>query len=435
MLSILKWGIVLDKLAEVRRLLPSMTDEDLAPAVADLNDPQQESRVRAVRALSVSGRTDFAKSARQILAQAPPESELALAAIMCLDHFQDESPEALSLLKSQLEIASHAHAAAIAILTSGNPDSLTILEQDLRRRGYHAGVVVSDLLVANLARRTQTRTSVAEVVWNARKAGLAGINSSYATEVLGELNDPAVVEFLTELAFAPESGICISGSKGAAIRGLSRHDKALAFRACGAALRNDRHDVDCYPHLLAEIDEDRAIDVLFRLHLENPSARIKRAIGLTFRKATNQARVGTQLDLMLGSEKTTERVFGLEISSWQEPSAWQHKVRMLATTDLDEKVRRAGEKASLVLEKQATCLELLTALEKASAVKCWAFLEAVISIGDVDLLSDRNDALSIGRRIHAKSPGIQHYAWKRLEDQRRKQETELDKLDKEKDSD
>lgn len=434
-LSILKWGFVSHKLADVRSRLPPMTDEDISPAVAALNDPQEETRVRAVGVLSVSGRTDFAKSARQILAQAPPESELALAAVMCLDHFQDESPEALSLLRSQLDVASHAHAAAIAILTSGNPNSLAILETDLMRRGYQAGVVVSDLLVANLARQPQTRKCAAEAVWSSGKKGQFGLDSPHAIEALGNLNDPAVVEFLTELAFAPKGGIYVSGRKAAAIRGLARYDKALAFRACEAALRNDRHDLECYPSLLAEIDEDRAIDVLFRLHVETPSARVRRAIGITFRKAKDQAKVRTQLDLMLGSERTLERVCGLEISSWQESAAWQHKVRTLAITDLDEKVRRAGEKASLLLEKQANCLELLTALEKASPVKCWALLEAVISVGDVDLLSDWNDALSVGRRVHTKSPGIQLYTWKLTEDRRRKQETELDKLDKGKDND
>ena len=69
-----------------------------------------------------------------------PESELALTAILALDHFGDADKDALELLEKQLSVPGHAYQASLALLQNGRKESLAILEGHLRCEGNSAWV-------------------------------------------------------------------------------------------------------------------------------------------------------------------------------------------------------------------------------------------------------------------------------------------------------
>ncbi len=409
--AILRWGTFLNELHEMREGQPPMTDDDLTGAIEALEDSDEEKRTNALFALSVSGRVDFAPQIRQVLKDADPESKLAKAAIVALDYLGDTHPEAISLLKSQLKIPEHADAASLALLRNGKSESLAILEEELRRRGMTPGVMATNLIAVNLGMRPETRKTVAEVLWKSIREG--GGRPFWMTpdwECLAEIDAPEVWEFLVEEAHAPERWIHIVGQKVGAIRALAKVDRDSAFRAAETALRADRKDLELYPDALMEIDEPRAIAVLFEVYSDSLPALAKSAVGRALRRANEQTMVHSTLDRMMRAESCETRIIAVELNGWQLPGVLSNRLRQMAVEDSDGVVRRAAEKSATRNERQQFALELLQVLEKTQGTRCWSYLEAVVRLGDPWLITTRGDPLFIWDRLSGKPPGLKRHA-------------------------
>jgi HEAT repeat protein len=426
--AILRWGTVLSDLPDMRDGQPPMTDDDLAPALDALRSPDEQVRTNAVFALSVSGRADLAPMIRKLLADVPPESDLARAAVIALDHFGDAHPDVLALLERQLTIPSHAYAAALTLLRDGRPSAIAILTQHLQRSGITPGAGASDFLVANLIRRQETSKTVAQLLWKHIQDGGGhwfGLSPN-ALESLGDLDTPEVRDFLIQEAYAPESALHIEGRKADAIRGLAKFSKDLAFRAAETALRTDRKDLHLYPDLLIALDEPRAIPLLFTVYSPSLPTLAKWAIGRALRRSAGQPIVQSTLVEMMTADFPESRSSGVELAAWLPPSAFADRIRDIAIRDSSSTVRRSAEKAAALVDRQKSAAELLAAIEGSHGPRCWSYLDALVKLSDPWLLNTGNDPLFIWPRLSEKPPGIRSHAWaqikKRMDDLKKEAE-------------
>ena len=429
--SILRWGLVLRRLPDARRGQPPMKDSDISAAIEALENSDQEIKTHAVRALSVSGRTDLAPRIRRILAEAEPESELALSAVVALDHFEDTGQEAAKLLEVQVKIPGHTHAASLALLRNGRKESIGILEEQLRTIGISSGLVQSDLLAVNLAMRAETRKTVAEVLWNSilRSQGSLGMNAPL--DCLAEIDSPEVREYLIQEAHAPDRGIHVVGQKASAIRALAKLDPDAAFRAAKIALRADVKDRELYPNVLVEVDEARAVAALFESCTLDQLTLVKWAIGRALRRVRDPALVLPWLDRLMKSEDPEARAIAVEMAGWQPPTDSSiNRVRQIAISDPARDVRRAAEKAIQFLDHQQTALELLGAFKEAGGSRAWSYLAAIVKVCDPLLLTTQNDPLSIWASLVEKAPSLQHFASELIEKRQAELKSEAQKADR-----
>lgn len=429
--SILKWGWVPNDLWEIREGCPPMSDADLQSAITSLESVDQGLRSRSVWAVSVSGRGDLAARIRGILKESKPDSGLARAAVVALAKIGDRHPDLLELLQSQLPIDEHSYAAICALLRLGDVRSLDILLNEFRRRGYVPHHDVTELLVANLGSRKETRRGVAEIVWN----GLSTNPFHFSTEIydcLSELKSVEVLEFLIEQANQPEHGMPVAGQKVAAIRALAKLDADAAFRACEAAMRLDQNDRNFYPKVLIEIDGARAIPILINTHIQAESHLTKWAISRVFRSIAEQFDVRATLQRLLHTESGEERMTGVEIAAWQQDSSWTEQLLHVARHDSDRRVRREAEHGLARIEANNFGLDLLQAIEQATGSRVWSYLDGLVKMCDPWLLTSENDPLWIGRALSTKSTALHIYVDRLLEKAQKHVEKKAEKLDKRK---
>ncbi|MCH8045493.1 MAG: hypothetical protein IID44_17425, partial [Planctomycetes bacterium] len=428
--AILRWGVVLSDLPGMREGQPPMTDADLAEAIEALGSSDTNTATNAVLALSVSGRADFAPQIRQILKDADPESELARVAVVALDHFGDTHPETLTLLEAQLKVRQHAHAASLALLRNGKRESLAVVEREFRRAGSTRGKLANDFLAVSLAMRQESRKTVAEVLWKRIQEHRELYGVIPGLDCLAEIDSPQVREFLVEEAHAAEGVLGNNGRKVAAIHALAKIDRDSAFRAAEAALRGDQRHLELYPDALIEIDEARAISILFDIYSLDQPTLVRWAIGRALRRASDQTIIHSTLGEMLQAESTDTCIIGLEISDWQSPSVAENQIRQIAITNPVSEVRRAAEQTVGSIERQGFALKLIEEIGKTHGARCWSYLDAVVSLSDPWLLTRRSDPLYLWGPLSRKLPGLGNRALELIKRRQEKLKSEAEKADR-----
>ena len=426
---ILKFGLVLPDLADVRHSQPPMTDTDLKDAFVALSDSNAESRVRGLRALSISGRPDLAIEARNALRQADPESDLALVAVHAIGSLRDEHPDVVDLVSPQLSIVPHRHAAHTALLWNRSSSGLAVLEQSLRRTGIPLGDV-QKLLALNLTRQPTTRRAAATVAWNAIQSTSLWYLDEDLLYCLEELDSQEVRDFIIEGAVA-DDGVFVR-ARSSLIRALARFDKDAAFKAGASGLSHSKHDRERLPHTLVEIEQDRAIPVLCRAATSEQSSIVMWAIARAMRHARSSTSTRVALLEMLESGDDAQRRCGAGICGWQGTDSFAHELRALALDDSVEKVRVAAAAALKRQKKEGDVHDLLNALRDASSSRRWSIVESILNLGDPFLLASRDDPLWIGRSLSTDATYLWQHIKKRLNERIKELKKEAEKLDKDK---
>lgn len=278
------------------------------------------------------------------------------------------------------------------LVRNGKRESLTLLERELQRRGIKSGLVAGDLLAANLGMRQETRKTVAEVLWKSIQENRGqSVGMTVSLECLVEIDSPEVREFLIEEAHAPEHFLHVVGRKADAIRALTEIDRDSAFRAAEMALLAERKDLELYPDLLIEIDQSRAIPVLFDAYSRRLCTFATWAVGRALRHVEDQTMVRSMLDRLMHVESTETRVTGVELSSWQPPSVFGDRIRQIAVTDPVTDVRRTAEKSAALVERQQFAIELLNVLEGTHGTRCWCYRCTRFTLSEPYLLGPNLD--------------------------------------------
>ncbi len=317
---------------------------------------------------------------QQILGEAVPASEMAVACVLALGYLGLDDKETVSLLAQQL--THHRFAAANALLTINTPPALQALMANIREHPE-----VSSLLPL-LSRKKTHREAISllqELLRESHGFDLRMklplvVSETDETMLVNILTDPILQERVREEAFLDEGSFWIGGSKAAAIRCLATFDSSMAFLAAETALRNkSAHDRSYYASLLMDIDSSRAVNIIVDQAGEQESPELCRSFG----RALEQVDVMERLEQCVQSVDDKARLAACRLLPWQ-------KARNLATGFLQdmlddpcEDVMQAARYGLKQLSQRKQADVLLVALSaEIDKGRWWIIADSAIALAD-----------------------------------------------------
>lgn len=335
--------------------------------------------------LGIGGQEEDASTLHNILAQCEPESDVAEACAIALELMQDESEEAVELLRAQLDY--HEFSATNALIANGSQAAL----QSLRDHAHG----LFDLAIAiNTINRLNDNQDEIIAIRDAldverQERGWYDFNTKLDC-LLSRITDPDVIDVLMgsdsiqshvrEASFASEGPHWFTGSKAAAIRCLAKFDLFAAFLAAKTALHNvDWHDRDHYPYILMQLNQEMAIPILLQqLHVEEDT-KVLRAICGALMADDIDSRLRQSLSSSDSRERDAACVAAGEVSVENATEERLHKL----LHDTDEAVSRSAADAINHIEVRKRCRELGKAiLEESDKSRRWLLLDCLISLAD-----------------------------------------------------
>ncbi|MBV8518793.1 MAG: hypothetical protein JO197_15465 [Acidobacteria bacterium] len=377
-----------DELAELLVDLPPATDDEIAPMVAALKDPEARSRVSQI--LAVSGRSDLVEMLVDLaLSSIPYEDEGAvLTAVRMLT---DESTPVATIRR--LDFLREAVSVAYALRAIGTDEALDELEQLLLALDP---LRISDDLAWIVARMVikSGRTRLAEVVWRfaQREHRYFWRSTAAFYDAIGYLDNEEATDVLLVDAANPRSdGRC------GAIRGLIHRQPTVAFEMAYAAL-SSTGDRTPYPDLLIDIDALRGAEVLLGHLPHERSSLIRPYICRALRRLQQEPKVTTRIGKMLMGDDAFVRAAGAQVAGWFDDFA-SEMVARLSIEDVDPMVRRFAQSAVWFQVHHRRVKQLLDDLATSRGTEAWALLEVLINSGAPLLLTRRGDPLWLGRAL------------------------------------
>lgn len=394
--NILRWKTVLRELSDVRRGMTPMTDVELTDALAAIDSGDDEQCTQGLWALSVSGRSDLAPVAVEVLRRADPTSELARSAVWALGDLECRTAEAVELIEPQLYIEDHKYAAIIALARMKTSEANVSLEHCLSKSGITPGHVHDDLLAVNLCRRSDYQATVAAVVWQTIQEHPDWGGQSELLDCLASLDDPAVKEWLLREAYEPDKAVRTVGRRAWIVRTLARFDDTAAYQACESALLSGAVDHDELAKALIELNSDRAIPVVCKVAAQRAKAAVRYSIGLALRQANQKEQVSAALMTLVQSDSASDRKVALELAGWVGVGCLPKSMLLAALDDYAIAVRVAACNALRCHAVEADAIELLTLLKDSHGARAWSLLDAILNSANPQALQTRGDPLFLG---------------------------------------
>jgi hypothetical protein len=408
----LRWGDVLQELAEVRQGQHGMSDRDLQAAIGMLASDNNRERTAALHILSISGRQDSAAKARHVLQENSPDDGLNRAAIWALGSLVDTHSETVDLIAPYLRIPANHHAAAVALARIGTSSALSELYKELLRIGIIPGSPDGLMLAANLNGHSEYRTVVAQQVWTTLAANPWWGCSYELLASVTELEDPKIREFLIRAADETDDGTHIVGKRASTIRALAKLDPESARRACQTSISMRRKGCELLPAILLEIDEDSAIQFLCDAGASASSTLVRHSIGRAFRLASKQMHVVDVLRKMLEAADSNVRFSAAELAGFLGPGILNRELINAASRDFAPKVCKAATDALCRQRRESNVAELLVRLKESTGSRSWSLLDAILDTADPYLLKSASDKLWIGAFL----PAEKQHCWIHIRD-------------------
>lgn len=441
--SVLRWGLHMPKdLVDWCAGQMAVSEERLQKTIEALDNTDESIRINALLVLGISGRKDFAPRVHQILSVAEAESKLALAAMIALDELGDKSPEAVKLLTLQLQVPEHSVRAVNALLSIETEEALKSLQHYLHtiyRSDFQQFRKIGAELVLNLSRHPLTREAALRTLWPTIKDhwGISWLPECF--EVVGDLDDQEVRDWLREEAFPTESALHDENRIASIIRGLAKFDPKEAFQAAQLTLRQMQCDREAIPSLLVELDPDHATPILCDHTPAECSTLTRWAIGRALRGAEKRPLVLENLEGMLQSPDPHVRQGGAELARWQNDAHLQDMLHKLYIDDVDDVrdrvmsdgVRGTIREAILRQRDEKEVYQLMRAFRSAVSNQRWRLLEAIIELGDPYLLDNKKDPLWIGQILDGEEISLVKHAEKRLEERKKEVRSQAERIDRE----
>lgn len=411
--SILRWGHVLnDTLAVIHNHRP-FTDEELALATPSLRSELIDDRIYAIRVLGLSARPDVASLIHDVLRKTPGHVELCTAASCALSDLGDKSNATLSFLQRVMQIPECRSFAVTALANFGRVGMQT-LQAWLDVNGVTPGDGASEHVAIVLSQTPETRQAASSHVLAALRIHGGVAISDCLLPCLDGSDIEEARDQMMELAYAQEGAIHFVGKRVAAIRFLSQIDSDVAFRAAEVAMQRATKDRDIVVSLLMEIDEIRAIPLLFENVIHERSTLAVSAIGRAARRATATDLVDTTLQRLFTSTDPRDQRGACLIAGWLGSGRFNNELQACAVDSIDTSVNEAAREALQRRTDELGVIQLFDALKLATGVKAWSYLDAAIGLGDPILLEDRNDSTWLGHPLEGHSPYMHIMARERI---------------------
>lgn len=355
-----------------------------------------EARARAVTAevapgdlyiIGMAGQKEDAKVVREVLSTAPPESDVAHAAVLALELLEDDSEDAVKLLSGQLRIQAHEFSATNALIANGTQPALDALRQHVRGR-FDVAVAINlvncmggtpDVLVE--VRRTLESELEERGWWDFAgnlELVLRYVGSNAAVSTL--LESKAIREYLRSTSFAGEGSSWVTGSKAAAILCLARFDPQAAFLAAKTALSNEKwHDRERYPFILMDLDAHRATPLLL------DQLVIEKAKGVIYAicRALAVDGIDDALRTRLRSSDLEQRRVACIAAGWASRTPDSESELRSLLSDRNENVAKAAAEAISRIERRKVSRQLADALmEESNQSERWLFVDCLLTMAD-----------------------------------------------------
>ena len=410
-------------LATLRTHLRPMPDEAVGIILNFIESDDLKTRLKAIKALGISGRSDYQNRLVEILKKHSTCSETVDAVLFSLMQVQYNGDEIVPLLESCVSNGIATHYVCQYLMKMEYESSFQVLFEFLNNS------------VADSFRDKEYKLDIAlelmkQPVWRpvATKYIFDGISElkvySYRPEfleVIGALNTQEARDLLYEKAY-PE-GYAIHGVEYrlSAIRGLSRIDLEEAFNAALKLLSENGNGKQQAPELLTEIDRDRAVPLLVSLLIEEKDILTRRSICSVVRNEFLSP-ILHQIDAMMQSSDIRHRLAAIEIAAWQTGNLMHELLHDLAIQDPDSRVRTAARNALQSHHAVDEIFALMDAYPQATGSRKWSMLDSMINLGEPTLLSSRDDVLYLGRILQHEPQYVIDYANDMLEKKTKKLE-------------
>jgi hypothetical protein len=364
-----------------------------APAFLALSDASsnEEAHIRALRVAWLSDDPDFIPVIHCVLGRIDPSSRVARSACRTLRALGDRTNEFAELARRLLYTADNKRAALEALLAmeaTGLPVLQRWLEDGTIEKRHDDEQSVIRALYAN----PDTRSAGVRLAVERCRRMRYFFDGLY--DIAAEENDPALREQVFDKAFAVQSD---GNHLVRAIKGLAKFNSTRAIDAAELALQSRPKLADRLCVLIARIDPELAPHRLVQIAIHADRKELRRAVG----RALHRLDPGQVGEVIAGgmNGSATERKVVAELAGWiSDPRLGPHLVR-LAADDQDREVRTAALGALDRRKSDQNLLDLVFEFPGSGSNQRWARLVAILENADLDLMTSRHDALSVGRML------------------------------------
>jgi hypothetical protein len=394
--SVIRWGLRTHQ--KVCLLCPtdgSWTNEVLGPALTIVQGGKPTPG--AILAIGDSGRRDLIDLVHDAANSADVDSDLAHACVLSLGRLGDRSEQAMRFFARQLEIPNHRHSATVGLMKIGTPAAVKPLTDQLAE-GY------DHLLAMNLLKRRETQKVAAQAVWDEMRRPKYNGMVETLLSCLGLLPDPEIRDYLRETALAPDGAGVRAGGRCDAILGVAKSDPEAAFLAArkGFADRDGR-DRSLYPHLLMQLDQDRAIPILLDGLVQKPDSGMTAAIG----RALTNYDVNDWLFDGFESHETLSRQAACSLAGWREPTDQIRTALLAGLDDPDNEVVKAAKSSLYLLDRAMETNRLVERIcVTENRDQRWILLDAILALADPGE-ADNPPPAWLGKIVEHLTPAMQ----------------------------
>ena len=370
---------------------------------------------RSVLVAWLSQDQDMIPVVRAVLGRAEPESPVAAHSCIALQDLGDKSAEFAMLAEGLAFTKKNCWHGLKALIALGD-EGVDGLRRWLDRTGETEDVDYRQVVIRALYERVKSRSGAVDAAAEQCLNNRVFLQPLY--EIAAESHDAAVREMILEKAFSDRSPVVREPLD--AIRGLAKVDTARAEEAIELALSYHPKIETELCRLLVHVAPESAVEKLIDAALALERESLADAVGRALRRADSKAVTDNVLMRLDGSEM--ERKIACRISGWLRIAEISDALECAADRESSIVVRRAALEALYRHreEEEIRCLFAKFQAEQSSARR-WAFFVAILETADPHLLSDREDALWLGRILTKNVPyAFEHYA--NLELKKRKRE-------------
>ncbi len=214
-------------------------------------------------------------------------------------------------------------------------------------------------------------------------------------EVIAEIDDPDIQHVLLEQANPHEGNFHVVGRRAAAIRAVAKIDPCEAFETAWRALRDGKHDRHLYPALLVELEEERAIPLLFEKLLVERSKLVRRGIGLSLRKCQDNSSLIDMATDWVDKGDVNKRRIVAEIAGWMGPPFLEDRLSSIVRKDRLARVRNEASHTLLRYHQQRTMEAILKAMPNETGPALWCSVDSLFALDDAKFVGTRGDKLWI----------------------------------------
>lgn len=377
-----------ERLADIREDAGAMTDNELKPALQAFNRGDLAAQRPAVCVLGLSGRRDHIPLVRDFLRREAVGSDGAIDAMRALIRLRDNSEESAELLERHLEPAKgdYARHALNALTVIGTSTAEDILERAFI--GDVAGIRAHRwTIAARLCRNEARRARLLPHIWKKMKItqDYWGSTASECYELLTELLDPEVREYLWRKATPTHSSYDSASQRAAAISALAKIDPEAAYTAAEAELSEER-SLDSFPEIMLRIDPIRAIPQLCKQAARELKTAKRWHTARALRLAGKDEQARRVLSDQMESDSTRERTSASEMSGWMGVGFLEAELNRAALLDANAGVRNAARNSLRRQTREASAQDLAEDLCNAGTNRQWTLALAIVDLVDPHLL-------------------------------------------------